>query len=118
VVGIGNIYAAESLYQAGISPLRKANGSVVSATAYWLMPSAQRWRRQSRLVAARCATTSIAMAVPAASSFRAPSTVVRASRVRAAPGRCAPSVRRADRLSTVPIVSVEPLSMSLIEQSL
>jgi formamidopyrimidine-DNA glycosylase len=25
VVGIGNIYAAESLYQAGISPLRKAN---------------------------------------------------------------------------------------------
>jgi len=116
VVGIGNIYAAESLYQAGISPLRKANR--ISRERYRVLADAIRATLAAAIAAGGSTVrdyvhsdgTSIAMAVPVASSFRAPSTVVRASRVRAAPGRCAPSVRRADRLSTVPIVSVEPLS--------
>jgi len=40
VVGVGNIYACESLYRAGISPLRKA-GSVAGARAARLVPAIQ-----------------------------------------------------------------------------
>jgi formamidopyrimidine-DNA glycosylase len=40
VVGVGNIYACESLYRAGISPLRKA-GTVAGARAALLVPAIQ-----------------------------------------------------------------------------
>jgi formamidopyrimidine-DNA glycosylase len=78
VVGIGNIYAAESLHHAGISPLRTADRISRRATACWPMPSVDAGAA-SLPAAAVCATTCIATAVPAASSFPARSMTAPAS---------------------------------------
>jgi formamidopyrimidine-DNA glycosylase len=46
VVGVGNIYACESLYRAGISPLRKA-GTVAGERAVRLVPAIQKVLREA-----------------------------------------------------------------------
>jgi len=46
VVGVGNIYACESLYRAGISPKRKA-GTVAGARAEKLVPAIQQVLREA-----------------------------------------------------------------------
>jgi len=46
VVGVGNIYACESLYRAGISPLRKA-GTVAGERAARLVPAIQKVLREA-----------------------------------------------------------------------
>jgi formamidopyrimidine-DNA glycosylase len=66
VVGIGNIYASESLFRAGISPLRAANR--ISRERYGALVPAirQTCRMPSRPAAAVFATMCIAMAGRAA----------------------------------------------------
>jgi len=63
VVGIGNIYASESLFRAGIDRAAPPAGSACSATRGWWRRSAQRWRPPSMPAAAACATSSSPTAV-------------------------------------------------------
>ena len=83
IVGVGNIYAAESLFRAGIAPPAPPGGSGASAAIDLPPRCARRSRKPSPPAAARCATTCTATAAPEASSSTA--------RCMAAPDKPAPS---------------------------
>jgi formamidopyrimidine-DNA glycosylase len=109
-LGIGNIYAAESLYQAGISPLRKADR--ISRERYRVLADAIRATLAAAIAAGGSTVRDYVHSDGGAGCFQL-SCAVYGRAGESCPscaGRCAPSVRRVDRLSTVPIVSVEPLS--------
>jgi formamidopyrimidine-DNA glycosylase len=56
VVGVGNIYASESLFRAGINPKPRRGASAWRATKSWRRRCARCWPRPSCRAAARCAT--------------------------------------------------------------
>ena len=101
VVGVGNIYASEALFRAGIRPTRAAGRLTRDQCA---APGRRRPRdpgrghRQGRQHAR--ATTSAAPANPAPSSSSTPSTAARANPVPAAAPPCAPRGRGSGRRST------------------
>ena len=86
VVGVGNIYAAEALFAAGISPLRAAGK--VWRERYALLAAEETIRAtRSGAAAPPCATSSPRMAPPATSSRNSPPTGAAASLARAAGDR-------------------------------
>ena len=88
VVGVGNIYAAEALFAAGISPLRAAGR--VSRERYaraGRRGASASWPTPSSAAAPPCATSSAPTARRAISSRNCPPTAAAASPARAADGR-------------------------------
>jgi formamidopyrimidine-DNA glycosylase len=68
IVGIGNIYANESLFRAGIDP-RLAAGKLSRPRCARLVDAVREiWRKPSPLAAAHCATSSMVTATPVISS--------------------------------------------------
>ena len=61
VVGVGNIYANESLFKAGISPLRPANKLTKKNAHYWWKPLKRFCKGRLKPAAVRCETSLIAM---------------------------------------------------------
>ena len=61
VVGVGNIYANESLFKAGISPLRPANKLTKKNAHYWWKPLKRFCKGRLKRAAVRCETSLIAM---------------------------------------------------------
>ena len=97
VVGVGNIYANESLFRAGIRPTLRRAGEV-SRPRFARLVEARYARcspRPSPRAAARCATTSMRPASLAISSSTTLSTGARACRAASAARRSAPPARRA-----------------------
>jgi hypothetical protein len=84
VVGIGNIYASESLFRAGISRCGRPTGSVGRAMKILCRPFVKRCQMPLPPVAAVFAIMCIAMAAPAAFKSRPVFMIGLASRVCAA----------------------------------
>ena len=61
VVGVGNIYANESLFKAGISPLRPANKLTKKECVLLVEPLKQFCKGRLKRAAVRCETLLIAM---------------------------------------------------------
>ena len=88
VVGVGNIYAAEALFAAGISPLRAAGQGLARALrAAGRRGEAHPAPTRSSAAAPRCATSSAPTARRATSNRNCPPTAAAANPARAAGGR-------------------------------
>ena len=107
LVGVGNIYASESLFRAGISPLRAANR--IAATRIDRLTTAIRRRSAKPLLpaAAVSATTYTATAAPAGSRSRLAFTSAPGSRVDAVPAPCGKSARPAAAPITARLASAD-----------
>lgn len=91
VVGVGNIYASEALFAAGIDP-RKPAGSISKARYLRLAgKSSGSWRSPSSAAAPPCAISSAATASPVTSSRNCSSMAVAGSSARSAAAPCARS---------------------------
>ena len=110
VVGVGNIYASESLFRAGIRPTTAAGRCRCRATSVWPTQCARRLPTRSSAAAAHCAISSAATAKAAISSSTASSTTVRASHAAYATRRSARSCRASGRPISVRPASVETFS--------
>ena len=85
VAGIGNIYASEALFRAGISPRRLAGGLGAPASNAWSPPSKPPSPKPSPPAAPACATTCSPAASSAISSTPGKSTTARVNPANAAP---------------------------------
>lgn len=88
VVGVGNIYATEALFAAGIDPRREAGSIRGRATCAWPRRSNASSLMPSSVAAPPCATSSAGMASPATSSRNCSPMVAAASSARSAALRC------------------------------
>ena len=116
VVGVGNIYASEALFLAGINP-RRAAGRIAQSTATtcWPTPYRRCCRKRSRPAARPCGTSTVATARPATSNSSLRFMVAKTDPVQAAHA----DHRRSCRVSAQPITArhCQTLELSGLQRS-